>query len=106
MAGPVVSRAIAPDRYWQLRHLVSEALRAQEKAARAYQDHLAAQAKVDALIRSVGLDPEINYTFDDAAFTLTPQPTIRPAAVAPPVAPAEPQGARGPLDMLKDDPEG
>lgn len=91
-------RQVAADRYWQLRHLVSEALRARDRASYAQAAHLAAQAKVDELIKAVGLDPTQAYEFNDAELTLTP------AALAPPPLPiVEAQGPRSPLSMLDDE---
>lgn len=90
-------RQVAADRYWQLRHLVSEALRARDRASYAQAAHLAAQAKVDTLLASIGLDPSQAYEFNDAALTLTPA-----APPAPPVPSVE-SGARSPLSMLDDE---
>jgi hypothetical protein len=98
MAGsPVVSRQVAPDRYWQLRHLVSEAVIARQQSIKAHELLVAAQQKVDAAVSALGLDPAQAYRFTDDGCLLTPE------SIPDPIAPAAPVPAPIPaLAMLEE----
>lgn len=93
-----VARAVAPDKYWRLRHLVSEAQTAADRVMYAQEQARQARAAVDAALTDLRLDPAREYQFEDANCRLVPLPRA-PQTIMTRV----PGGSVSPLSMIADD---